>query len=34
MLDLDNFRFSSLQGKSQQTMAMASRQTRRGGKKK
>lgn len=34
MLDLDNFRFSSLQGKSQQAMAMASRQTRRGGKKK
>ncbi len=34
MLDLDNFRFSSLQGKSQQTMSMASRQTRRGGKKK
>lgn len=34
MLDLDNFRFSSLQGKSQQTMPMASRQTRRGGKKK
>ncbi|MBQ1973485.1 MAG: DUF4290 domain-containing protein [Paraprevotella sp.] len=34
MLDLDKFRFSSLQGKSQQTLAMASRQIRRGGKKK
>lgn len=34
MLDLDKFRFSSLRGKSQQTLAMASRQIRRSGKKK